>query len=61
MDIKNLTTFICVAELNSFTRAARELGFSQSIVSFQIKQLLYHRKKRVSPQMEAVFGMLWEV
>ncbi len=39
MDIKNLTTFIYVAELNSFTKAAEKLGFSQSTISFQIKQL----------------------
>ncbi len=39
MDIKNLITFIHVAELNSFTRAAEKLGFSQSTVSFQIRQL----------------------
>ena len=39
MDFKNLNTFIHVAELNSFTRAGEKLGFSQSTVSFQIKQL----------------------
>ena len=39
MDTKNLTTFIYVAELRSFTKAADRLGFSQSTVSFQIKQL----------------------
>lgn len=39
MDIKNLTTFIYVAELNSFTKAAEVLGYTQSTVSFQIKQL----------------------
>ena len=39
MEIRNLTTFIQVAELNSFTRAADALGYSQSTVSFQIKQL----------------------
>ena len=39
MDIKNLITFIHVAELNSFTKAASKLGYSQSTVSFQIKQL----------------------
>lgn len=39
MDIKNLITFIHVAELNSFTRAAEVLGYSQSTISFQIKQL----------------------
>ncbi len=39
MDIKHLSTFICTAELGSFTRAAEKLGYSQSTVSFQIKQL----------------------
>lgn len=39
MDVKNLMTFIQVAEKNSFTKAARALGYSQSTVSFQIKQL----------------------
>lgn len=39
MDIKNLETFIEVAELGSFTKAAQKLGYSQSTVSFQIRQL----------------------
>lgn len=39
MDIKNLTTFVYVAELSSFTKAAQVLGYTQSTVSFQIKQL----------------------
>ena len=39
MDIRNLVTFIHVAERNSFTKAAKELGYSQSTVSFQIHQL----------------------
>lgn len=39
MDIKNLETFIQVAELSSFTKAAEKLGYSQSTISFQIKQL----------------------
>lgn len=39
MDIKNLNTFIQVAELLSFTQAADKLGYSQSTVSFQIRQL----------------------
>ena len=38
MDLKNLTTFIHVAELNSFSKAALALGYSQSTVSFQIRQ-----------------------
>ena len=39
MEIRNLITFITVAELNSFTKAASMLGYSQSTISFQIKQL----------------------
>lgn len=39
MEIRNLITFVQVAELNSFTRAAKALDYSQSTVSFQIKQL----------------------
>ena len=39
MDLKNLRTFIQVAELGSFTKAAQRLGFSQPTVTFQIKQL----------------------
>ncbi len=39
MELRNLITFIHVAELGSFTRAAEQLGYSQSTVSFQIKQL----------------------
>jgi len=39
MDLKSLKTFIYAAELNSFTRAGNALGYSQSTVSFQIKQL----------------------
>lgn len=39
MELRNLMTFIHVAELGSFTKAAEQLGYSQSTVSFQIKQL----------------------
>lgn len=39
MDLKNLTTFIHVAELGSFTKASQVLGYSQSTISFQIRQL----------------------
>lgn len=39
MELRNLITFIHVAELGSFTRAGELLGYSQSTISFQIKQL----------------------
>lgn len=39
MEIRNLLTFIRVAELCNFTKAANALGYTQSTVSFQIKQL----------------------
>lgn len=39
VELRNLITFIYVAELGSFTKAAEQLGYSQSTISFQIKQL----------------------
>ena len=39
MELRNLITFTHVAELGSFTKAAQQLGYSQSTISFQIKQL----------------------
>jgi len=39
MELRNLISFINVAELGSFTKAAEQLGYSQSTISFQIKQL----------------------
>ena len=39
MELRNLITFIHVAELGSFTKTAEVLGYSQSTISFQIKQL----------------------
>ena len=39
MELRNLITFIHVAELGSFTKAAEQIGYSQSTISFQIKQL----------------------
>lgn len=47
MDIRNLTTFIYVAELGSFTKAAKKLGYSQSTVSFQIRQLELELKSQL--------------
>ena len=39
MELRNISTFLKVAELKSFSRAAEKLGYSQSNVSFQIQQL----------------------
>ena len=39
MDIRNIQTFIRVAELKSFTKAADELNYVQSTVTMQIQQL----------------------
>lgn len=39
MDIRNIKTFVRAAELQSFTKAAAELGYVQSAVTMQIQQL----------------------
>ncbi len=39
MDIRSLTTFVHVAELGNFSRAAERLGYSQPTISVQIRQL----------------------
>lgn len=39
MEIKNIRTFVKVAELGNFTKAAQELGYAQSTVTMQIQQL----------------------
>jgi len=39
MELRTVNTFLHIAELHSFSRAARELGYSQSAVSAQIAQL----------------------
>lgn len=39
MDIRNIKTFITVAELGSFTKTANEMNYVQSTVTMQIQQL----------------------
>ena len=39
MELRQLSTFIQVAQLKSFSRAAESLGYSQSAVTVQIRQL----------------------
>ena len=41
MQLRNLITFMHVAELGSFTKAAEQLGYTQSTVSFQITILFF--------------------
>ncbi|MBU5626830.1 LysR family transcriptional regulator [Oscillibacter sp. MSJ-2] len=39
MDTKIVKTFLCVAELGNFTKAAEKLGYVQSTVTVQVQQL----------------------
>ena len=39
MNTKNFVTFKTILEMGSFQKAADELGYTQSTVTFQIKQL----------------------
>lgn len=39
MELRGITTFIQVAQLKSFSKAAKQLGYSQAAVTIQIKQL----------------------
>lgn len=39
MEIKNIKTFLKVAVTQNFSKAAQQLGYSQSAVTIQIQQL----------------------
>ena len=39
MELRNLNTFMKVAEIQNFSQAAEELGYSQSAITVQIRQL----------------------
>ena len=39
MELRTIETFLKVAELKSFSRAAKKLGYSQSAVTMQVQQL----------------------
>ena len=41
MELRNINTFLHIAELHSFSRTARQLGYSQSAVSSQILSLIH--------------------
>ena len=39
MELREIAAFLQVAQLKSFSKAARALGYSQAAVTIQIKQL----------------------
>lgn len=39
MELREIATFVQVAQLKSFSKAARQLGYSQAAVTIQVKQL----------------------
>ena len=39
MEIRNIKTFLKVAEMGNFSRAAQDLGYAQSTVTMQIQAL----------------------
>lgn len=51
MEIRNLISFLRVAELGNFTKAAKELGYSQAAVTVHINQL---EKELSAPLFEHV-------
>ena len=54
MEIRQLATFIRVAQFKSFSRAAESLGYSQSAVTVQIRQLEEELNTRLGEFDEAV-------
>lgn len=47
MELRLLTTFLKVAQLQSFSKAAESLGYSQSAVTVQVQQLEKDRRAHV--------------
>ena len=47
MEIRNIVTFLKVASTQNFSKAAKQLGYSQSAVTVQIQQL----EKELSTQL----------
>ena len=45
MEIRQLETFVHVAQLQSFSRAAEVLGYTQSAITVQIRLLENERKQ----------------
>ena len=51
MELRQLSTFIRVAQFKSFSRAAESLGYSQSAVTVQIQQLEEELNTRLFDRM----------
>ena len=68
MELRNVRTFARIAEVGSFTRVAGELGYTQSAVTMQVKQLeneldcmLFERlgrKVRLTPEGERLIPIV---
>ena len=39
MEIRNIKTFVRLAEIQNFSKVAQQTGYSQSAITIQIKQL----------------------
>ena len=67
MELRNVKTFIKIAEIGNFSRAASDLGYAQSTVTMQIQTLerelgvsLFERNGKsavLSGHREGIFGL----
>lgn len=57
MDIKNFKTLKKISELGSFTKAAKELGYAQSTITFQIQTIENYYQKPLFERMGKTIEM----
>lgn len=58
MEIRQLETFVHVAQLQSFSRAAEVLGYTQSAITVQIRLLKMSWKQDFLTEPESVWCLL---
>lgn len=58
MEIRQLETFVHVAQLQSFSRAAEVLGYTQSAITVQIRLLENELETRLLTELESVWCLL---
>ena len=58
MEIRQLETFVHVAQLQSFSRAAEVLGYTQSAITVQIRLLEMSWKQDFLTEPESVWCLL---